>query len=136
MSRKRGGFRARKVLIFVLIASFLSFIQGATVAQAADGPTWELWPRGRSAPGTETPPPAAKPPAEKPIVESPIVETPAAPSQAPAAAVEKTGEEAGKKADAGVKSGTVGKWALVLAGIALIAVAAGGGGGGTTSIHP
>ena len=105
----------KKILSVLCAVAFLSsaLIPVRTAVAAED---WPVWPRKPVAP------PAAPAPGEEKKKE--------------AAAVLDTGDEAGKKAAAGMSAGTMGKYAL---GIALVTggiiAIAGGSGGGSTSNH-
>jgi hypothetical protein len=108
----------KSVVSILSVLLFMAVTIGTAITSYAA--EWELWPRGRgSAPETSGPkdtvPPAA----------------PATPEEAAAA---KAGTEGGKAVAAGVSTGTIGKAALIGAGILAIVIAVGsGGGGGTTS---
>lgn len=126
MSRAAGNISFRVLVAILSITAFLMVSQGAvTNSLAAE---WELWPKGRGITGPEgepiqkTEPPAAKP------------ETPPAKPETPAAkAAAKAGEDAGKTVAAGTTTGTIGKVALIGAGLLAIGLAVGGGGGGGTT---
>jgi hypothetical protein len=102
----------KKILSVLCAAAFLSsaLIPVRTAFAAED---WPVWPR-------KVAPPAAPAPA------------PGEEKKKEAAAVLDTGDEAGKKAAAGMSAGTVGKYALgsalIIGGI--VAIASGGSSGG------
>jgi len=104
MSRRRFPFKA--LVIVLSVACFLAFGQGAvSSAFAAEGSTFETWPKKPVESGVEPPPP---PPA-------------------------KAGEAAGARTSEGISTGTWG-WILAGVGaVALIAVAASGS--SSTSNH-
>jgi hypothetical protein len=91
-------------------ACFLTMTIG-TVSRAVAADTFETWPKKTTEPGVEP-----------------------APATSGAA---QAGDAAGKKAETGLSSGTIGWIAAGAAAILLIGIAAGGGGGGggTTSNH-
>ena len=101
----------KSVVAILCAACFLTMSMGSvTRAVAAD--TWETWPKKTVEPG--------------------VGPTPATDANGAA----KAGDAAGKKAETGLSSGTIGWIALGAAAVIGIAVAAGGGGGGgSTSNH-
>jgi len=99
----------KSVVAILCAACFLATSLGS-VSRAVAADTFETWPKKTAEPGVEPAP------------------TPSGAAQA--------GDAAGKKAETGLSSGTIGWIALGAAVIIGIAVAAGGGGGGgTTSNH-
>lgn len=104
---------------FVSLLTIAAFL---TVAQAYAMPAfaaeWELWPKGRG---------KATPAGEPAVTDAP---PPAKPQTAEGGAAAKAGEDSGKAVAAGTTSGTVGKAALIAAGVLAIGIAAGSGGGG------
>lgn len=113
MKIRKSGISFGNVVSILSIASFLIVSQGAMMnASAAE---WELWPKGR---GKATP---AGEPVKK--EEAP----PAKPETPEEKAAAKAGEEAGKTVAAGATAGTIGKVALIAAGILAIGLAAAGG---------
>ncbi len=90
---------------------------------AAGAVEWPTWPRPKA--------PATTPGAPETAPSPPAPAPEAAPPASKAAA--KAGEAAGKKTAGGIKAGTIGKAALIAAGIVGIAIAIGGG--GSTSNH-
>jgi hypothetical protein len=107
--------------------AFLFFVGSSPFALAAEN--WPTWP-----PKKETPAATESPNGK--IKEGPAQEkAPAAPaSSAPAApAAKAAGAAGGKKAAAGISSGTLGWAAAIVGGGILIGVAAGGGGGSSSN---
>jgi len=117
--RKTQGKHCLQKGVSILVTTL--FIAWTLMIPAAAGAAdWETWPR-------------------KPGPESGETKTGAETPEAAAAA--KAGESGGKAASAGVSAGTIGKWALIGAGVIGIGIALGSGGGGdsgttTTPTHP
>ena len=99
----------RSVLAILCAACFLTVSVG-TVSRAVAADTFETWPKKTTEPGVET-------------------------KQGTDNGAVMAGDEAGKKAAAGLSSGTIGWIAAGTAVVIGIAVAAGGGGGSTTPAH-
>lgn len=119
MKQRARAISFSKAVALLSIAAFLIAAQGSLTN--ALGAEWQLWPKGR---GNDAPAATPVPPAK-----------PATPE---AEAAAKAGEEGGKTVAAGATTGTIGKAALIAAGVLGIALAVGGGGGGgttTTSHH-
>ena len=116
MNENRSRSVARSIVAVLCAVCFLTMGLG-TVSRAVAAEDWPVWPKKSAEPGVEPKP---------------------APAPAPAPAPEftgaaKAGDEGGKKAAAGLSSGTYGWLAAGGAAIIAIAVAAGGGGGGGSS---
>jgi len=109
--------------------AFLLFVCSSPFAFAqSEWPTWPL--------KEKTPAPAESPKGkitEEPLEEGAPAEPPSATPETEAAA--KAGEVSGKRAKAGISSGTLGWAAAIIGAGVVIGVAAGGGGGGSTSNH-
>lgn len=117
----------RHIVSLMTIVALLTVAQGSVMSAFAA--EWELWPKGR---GKATP-------AGEPVTkEAPPPSRPETPEGGAAA---KAGEDSGKAVAAGATAGTVGKAALIAAGVLAVGIAAGSGGGGggggstTTSHH-
>ncbi len=103
---------------FVVLATCIALLCAQGWIASASAAEWPTWPR-QKAPAPAAPAPAPQQPAPSPAPE-------AAKPESEAAA--KAGEAAGKKTAGGIRIGTVAKWALIVGGIAGIAIAVGGGG--------
>jgi len=101
----------KTVVAFLCAACFLTVSLGS-VSRAVAADTWETWPKKAEEPG---------------VVAKTDTGTNGGASNA--------GDAAGKKAEAGLSSGTIGWMAVGAAAVIGIAIAAGSGGGGTTSNH-
>jgi len=98
----------KSVVAILCAACFLTMSVG-TVSRAVAADTFETWPKKTAEPGLEPKPDTG------------------------ANGADKAGDEGGKKAAAGLSSGTIGWIALGAAAVIGIAVAAGGGGGSSSS---
>jgi hypothetical protein len=100
----------KSVVAILCAACFLTMSLGS-VSRAVAADAWETWPKKTAKPGVAP-----------------------APAPAPGAnGAAKEGDDAGKKAAAGLSSGTIGLMAVGAAAVIGIAIAAGGG--GSTSNH-
>ena len=103
MRGTRLRFTVKSVVAMLCAACFLTMSLGS-VSRAVAADTWETWPKKTSEPGV-------------------------APAPAPEAnGAAKEGDNAGKKAAAGLSSGTIGWIAAGTAAVIGIAIAAGSGG--------
>ena len=102
----------KSVIAIFCAVCFLTMSLGS-VSRAVAADTWDTWPKKTTEPGVE-----AKPGTD-------------------ANGAAKAGDEGGKKAAAGISSGTIGWIAAGTAAVIGIAIAAGGGGGGgsSTTVH-
>jgi hypothetical protein len=112
MRETRPRSTVKSVVAILCAACFLT-MSLASASRAVAAETFETWPKKTAEPGVET-----------------------KPATGPNGAA-KAGDAAGKKAETGLSSGTIGWIALGAAAVIGIAIAAGGGGGGggTTSNH-
>ena len=99
-----------KSIVAILCAACFLTVTLGSVSRAVAADTFETWPKKTTEPGVE-----AKQGTDNGAVMA--------------------GDAAGKKAESGLSSGTIGWIALGAAAILGIAIGAGGGGGGTTSNH-
>jgi hypothetical protein len=106
----RLRFTVKSIVAILCAACFLTMTLGS-VSRAVAADTFETWPKKTTEPG--------------------VAPAPAPAPEANGAA--KEGDNAGKKAAAGLSSGTIGWMAVGAAAIIGIAIAAGGG--GSTSNH-
>lgn len=109
MNENRSRSVARSIVAILCAVCFLTMSLGI-VSSAAAAEDWPVWPKKSAEPGVEPKPAPA--PATAPEV------TGAA----------KAGDEGGKRAAAGLSSGTIGWIAVGAAAVIAIGVAAGGGG--------
>jgi len=99
-----------KSAVAILCAACFLTVSVGTVSRAVAADTFETWPKKTTEPSVE-----AKQGTDNGAVMA--------------------GDAAGKKAESGLSSGTIGWMAVGAAAILGIAIGAGGGGGGTTSNH-
>ena len=99
-----------KSIVAILCAACFLTVTLGSISRAVAADTFETWPKKTTEPGVET-------------------------KQGTDNGAVMAGDAAGKKAESGLSSGTIGWIAVGAAAILGIAIAAGSGGGGTTSNH-
>jgi len=97
-----------KSVVAILCAACFLTVSIGTVSRAVAADTFETWPKKTTEPGVET-------------------------KQGTDNGAVMAGDAAGKKAESGLSSGTIGWMAVGAAAFLGIAIGAGGGGGGTPS---